>query len=328
MRSRPISVVLLGYVLVGFTYAATTPVFEASDELWHYPIIRHLATGGALPLLDPTDPGPWRQESGQPPLYYFLMAMATGWIDTGDMGVIRWLNPHVDSGVITADGNINLAIHTEAEYFPWTGTVLAVRLIRLLSVLMGAGTVYLTYRLALEIRPQWQPLAVGAAGVVAFTPMFVFISGAVNNDNLAVLLASWTVYIVARMGIRGDTGSRYRFALNWEWNRVRGHVSLTHGFLGVLLGLGSLTKLSVLTLLPIAAAVIAYNEFARWWDNPNRTRPQVSALHSLVLALQLVVTFGITALIAGWWYIRNVRLYGTPTGLQTFVRVLGRRAHP
>lgn len=328
MKGRLIAGVILAYLVVGISYAVTTPVFEASDELWHYPVIQHLANGGELPILDPEDPGPWRQEAGQPPLYYVIMAVATGWIDTSDMTTVRWLNPHVDAGVVTPDGNINLAIHTQAERFPWGGTVLAVRIIRILSVLMGAGTVYLTYRIALEMRPRWRYIAAGAAGVVAFTPMFAFISGAVNNDNLAMLLASCTVFVVARMGVHGDTGKKYRFALNWEWNRVRGHVSITHVLLGALIGLGALTKLSCLTLLPIAAAIVAYNESARWWFDPNRTRIHVLAMHVLVLVLQLGVIFGIAALISGWWYVRNLQLYGTLLGTDAFIAVLGRRAHP
>ncbi|MCA9938899.1 MAG: hypothetical protein KC418_09665, partial [Anaerolineales bacterium] len=63
-----------------------------------------------LPVQDPQNVGPWKQEASQPPLYYYLGAALTFWIDTGDMPQVRWLNPHVDNGVITADGNINLAV--------------------------------------------------------------------------------------------------------------------------------------------------------------------------------------------------------------------------
>ena len=78
MKGRLIAGVILAYLVVGISYAVTTPVLEASDELWHYPVIQHLANGGELPILDPEDPGPWRQEAGQPPLYYVIMAVATG----------------------------------------------------------------------------------------------------------------------------------------------------------------------------------------------------------------------------------------------------------
>ena len=324
----PIVLVLVLFVIVGSTFAVTTPIFEASDELWHYPVIWRLAQGQGLPVLDAHDPGPWRQEAGQPPLYYFIMALATRWIDTTDMHAVRRLNPHVDSGVVTADGNTNLAIHTDTENFPWRGTVLAVRLVRLLSVLLGTGTVYLTYRLALEIRPDWPELAVGAAGVLAFTPMFGFIAGSVNNDNLAILIASATVLLITRMGATGDTGKKLRFVFKSQWEQVRGHISIMHLMLGVLLGLGALTKLSLLVLFPVAAAIIAYNQAARWWHNPHHTHARVLWLHMRVLLMQYGVTFSSAALISGWWFRRNLQLYGTPTGINAFMDVLGRRAHP
>ncbi len=324
----PIALVLSLFIIVGGTFAATTPLFEASDELWHYPMIWQLTREQELPILDAHDPGPWRQEAGQPPLYYYIMAFATGWIDTTDMHTVRRLNPHVDTGVVTADGNTNLAIHSPVENFPWRGTTLAVRMIRLLSVLLGAGTVYFTYRLALEIRPAWPVLAAGTAGVLAFTPMFAFISGSVNNDNLAILLASASVLLITRMSLHGDTGREFRIAFNWQWERVYGHISIAHPILGILLGLGALTKLSLLALFPVAAAITAYNQASRWWRNPHRTRARVFWLHALVLLLHYAVIFGLAVLISGWWYLRNLRLYGSPTGINAFVDVLGRRAHP
>ena len=36
---------LAAFTLLGFLYATTTPLFEASDELWHYPMVKRLADG-------------------------------------------------------------------------------------------------------------------------------------------------------------------------------------------------------------------------------------------------------------------------------------------
>ena len=127
--------------------------------MWHYPLVQWLSKGNPLPVQDAKNVGPWKQEASQPPLYYWLMGAATSWIDTSDMAQVRQENPHVDNGVITPDGNRNLVVHNpQREAFPWSGTVLAVHLARLLSVLMGAATVWLTYRIALELFPrsaQW-----------------------------------------------------------------------------------------------------------------------------------------------------------------------------
>ena len=161
--STPIRFLLLAFTLLGALYAFVTPLFEISDELWHYPMVKTIADGNGLPIQDPSNPGLWRQEGSQPPLYYVLMALATFWIDTSDMEQVRWINPHADNGIITQDRNNNIIIHTEREQSTWQGTVLAVRLIRLLSVLLGAGTVYFTYCLALELMPRPMPQQHGLA---------------------------------------------------------------------------------------------------------------------------------------------------------------------
>ncbi len=47
--------ILAAYVVLATIYSVVTPIFEASDELWHYPMVQYLATHGlALP---PQTPG-------------------------------------------------------------------------------------------------------------------------------------------------------------------------------------------------------------------------------------------------------------------------------
>jgi hypothetical protein len=323
-----IALLLVAFILLGWIYASTVPLFEASDELWHYPMVKRLADGQGLPVQDPANVGPWRQEGSQPPLYYAVAALATFWIDTSDVDEVRWLNPHVDNGVITPDGNINLAIHTTAERFPWRGTALAVRLIRFLSVLMGAGTVYFTYRLALEVLPGRPDLALASAAAAGFIPMFVFISGAVNNDNLAALLSAAALWLLARLA-----------------RAV--HPIAPQTLLGIVLGLAALTKESTLGLFPLTAAVLAYNAWVKSGRSKLQTsnfKPQISNLKSQISILQLpttnyqslitlfilecLIVFVPAALIAGWWYWRNYALYGDWLGLNVFIQILGQRAAP
>ncbi len=323
-----LALVLILFVTVGAVFAMTTPLFEASDELWHYPVVWNIAQGNGLPTLNPNDPGPWRQEAGQPPLYYYIMALATSWIDTSDMHYVRWLNPHVDTGVVTMDGNINMAIHPlKTNSWPYTGTELAMRLIRILSVIISAGTVYLTYRLALVIKPGHSILAIGAASILAFTPMFVFISGSINNDNLAMLIASATILVASNGCNIEKHNSKFRFLLGRNYYPIQGHISVYHVLLGVLLGLGALTKLSLLTLFPIVGLSISYNNILYWWKDPNRKHFRACVSYALLLTSQLVVIFGSAISISGWWFIRNLRLYGSLTGINMFVEVLGKRSH-
>ncbi|MCK4316528.1 MAG: hypothetical protein KAX24_12230, partial [Anaerolineae bacterium] len=100
-----LAAILALFVLLGMTYSVIVPPFEVSDEKWHYPMVKHIADHWGLPVQEPGVETPWRQEGSQAPLYYFLSALATCWIDTSDMETVRHLNPHVDPGA-TPDGNV------------------------------------------------------------------------------------------------------------------------------------------------------------------------------------------------------------------------------
>ena len=155
-RSRPapflrqhavVGLILALFLILGTVYSIVVPIFEASDELNHYPYIQYLAQDHGLPIQRPGVETLWGQEGSQPPLYYLLGAALTRRIDTTDLPAIMYLNPHGERGVPLAPDNKNMIVHTDRERFPWQGTALAVHLVRLLSVLLGAGTVLCTYLL-------------------------------------------------------------------------------------------------------------------------------------------------------------------------------------
>ena len=301
-----LAAILVAFIALGSVYSVVAPLFEASDEKWHYPMVKYIADHWSLPVQEPGVETPWRQEGSQPPLYYFLGALATCWIDTSDMDQVRHLNPHVDPGA-TPDGNVNLVVHNPAlERFPWRGTVLAVHLVRLLSVLMGVAAVYLTYLIVREVLPEQPTLALGSAAIHAFTPMVIFISGAVNNDNLVVLLSSLALLMLLRLlpdpsGFPKPEGS---------W-RVPGGRYLA---LGLVLGLAALTKSSSLALTVLTALVVVVRAVRR--------RSWAEFLVGGVATLLPLL------LVAGWWYLRNLRLYGDLTGFNAFFEVLGTRDVP
>jgi len=305
-----IALIVAVFVALGLVYSVSTPIFEASDELWHYPVIHHLARGGGLPVQDIASAQLWRQEGSQPPLYYALGALLTAWIDTSDLPQVRRLNPHADIGVLTADGNVNMVVHTDKERFPYRGTTLAVHIVRWLSVLMGAVTVLLTYHIARAVfisgggRSRSLPgdvlpsppgeAAVLAAALVAFNPMFLFISGSVNNDNLVVMLSTLSLWLILRL----DEGP-LRFS-RFVW-------------LGLVIGLAVLSKVNAMALIPLAGLALGWVAWRR-------------------RSVRLFVWGGVgvvgpVLLVAGWWLVRNAQLYGDPLGLNMLVAITGSR-HP
>ncbi|MEW5717222.1 MAG: glycosyltransferase family 39 protein [Chloroflexota bacterium] len=358
---RALALILAAFLALATIYSIVTPIFEAGDELWHYPFVQHLATGHGLPVQDPNVKTLWEQEGGQPPLYYALSALATFWIDTRDLPDRLWRNPHARIGIPLDYGNKNMIVHTSAENFPWQNTTLAVHLIRFLSILLSTITVTLTYFFALEISnriviasgakqspsreseiassPPSTPLrsaqdaprndahdktfAAITAALVAFNPMFLFISASVNNDNLATMLATLALLLLAQLITRGATTRRF--------------VAL-----GIVLGLGALTKVSLLGLLIVAACVFAYllwksrggarergsageGERGRGGENHPLTH---SPTHPFGIVKGSLTCAALVVLIAFWWYARNWMLYGDFSAFDVWVRIAGGRPTP
>jgi hypothetical protein len=294
-----IGIILAAFVLLAAIYSVATPIFEASDEVSHYAVVQHIANTGALPVQQPGVKAPWDQEGSQPPLYYLFVSPLAGLIDTRDAADRMYRNPHAAPGDPSLDANRNLIIHSPAEDFPWRDTTLAVHLIRLLSILMGAGTIGLSYLIARRIFPDRSSIPIGTALLVAFNPMFIFITASVNNDNLTILLTSLALYLSVLCWYELP-GRVHRSG--W-WRRL---------LLGVVLGAAALSKISGLTLLPIVALILTVRHLReRDWGG--------WIFSGIFIALPAL-------LIAGWWYARNVQLYDEPLGLNTMVAIAGPRS--
>ena len=271
-------------------------MFEAPDEQWHFAFVQHVATGRGLPVQSEQPTHLARQEGSQPPLYYLLAAAATFWIDTSDFPGIVWENPHYGynlPGVV--NDNKNLFIHTALENFPWRGAVLAIHLARFVSLGMGALAVLLSYRLALEIFDE-KILAAMAGAFVAFVPQFIFISSAVSNDSTIAACAAFSLWLMARQLTDDRRPTTETLAL------------------GIACGLAAIAKVSGLGLFVLALLVMLW----RTWQ----------ANFSRMAILNFVFFTFSFLLVAGWWYIRNVILYGELTGTAMMSRIFHVRTNP
>ena len=287
-----IAFIISAFIGLGTIYSVVTPIFEAPDEIQHYFYVKYLANERALPVLTIPEEETFQQEGSQPPLYYLLGALATFWIDTDDALPLLSPNPYANVGIPLALGNKNVIIHTDREAFPFRGAILAIHLVRFLSVLLGAVTVLSTYLLAREIFPQDKALALGAASINAFIPQFLFISGVVNNDGAVTAASSIVLLLVVRL---------MKAEPNWK-----GYLRL-----GLALGLAALTKLGGLGLVAVALAGLSIVAM-------KRRSPRVLIEGGAIVLLSAL-------LIAGWWYLRNWSLYGDPTALNIHLAIMGTR---
>jgi len=287
----PLFAVLAVFLILATVYNVAVPVLEKPDEKWHYPYVQNIADGKGLPVYGK---GAWNQEGGQGPLYYALAAAATFWVDDDDFGILARWNPfYTPLEDRPRNDNPNRFVHTDREAWPYRGATLAIHLARQVSVLMGLVAVLGTYLIVWEIFPGRRALATGAAAVVAFNPMFLFVASAASNDVTVAATASLATWAALRLALRN--GSVLRQA----------------ALVGLLLGLALLSKTSAVALAPVVGGALAY----RAW----RER----AWRSLLVG-GLVVT-AVALAVTGWWYVRSWRLYGDPLGMAVWLEHFGVR---
>lgn len=314
-----VALIVIASFLLFSLYSILTPLYEASDELWHYPMVQHLATGGGLPIQHEgqTDAdAPWRQEGSQPPLYYWIAAAFSAPFDSSNWRELRRINPHSDMGVPARDGNANAILHTPAERFPWARAALATRMARLVSILMSTATVFCSYLVARElfadnasrITRNASLLRLAVPVLVACVPMFAFISGAINNDNAAVMFSTIGTWWALRV-MRSSKGSGN--GLSWQSAVIAGAIA----------GFGALSKSSALGLVALFGLAAALNQAS----NIRRLPFKHIALEVLRFSIVMVA---VTLIISGWWFARNQQLYGDLLGWNGFLDVVGRRDTP
>ena len=288
---KKFGVVLSIFVLLGLAYSVVTPIFETPDEFQHFAVIQYLARTGKLPIVGQPDSELSGQEGYQAPLYYMLGAALTFWIDTSDIRQQFIPQPKANFGDPALPGKKNAFIHGASQAFPYHGTTLAVHVTRMLSVLLGAGTVALTYIMARFVfsgdtqdakdnRLDW--LALLCAGFLAFIPQFVFIHAATSNDTAITLTCTLTLTILLWLARDGVTLRRA-------------------ALLGGAIGLMILSK-----MVGSALAVVAI-------------------LLLLLISRRLDVlgmTLAVAAAVSGWWYVYNQAIYGDPLALGAMLRFI------
>ena len=272
---------LAAYLLLASLFSLVNPPFEAPDEIWHFAFVQHLVTQRTLPRAEPNTRALWRQQGTQAPAYYAGAALLTALIDQSDFPeLFARANPHRAIGQPDTAINRNYLIHhRQAERFPWKQSVLALHAARLFSVLLGAVTVYAVYR-TLDLLLSPQNALLGAA-FTAFLPQFAFISASVSNDNAVTAAAALVMWQLTAILVEGGPPPKSRLLK-----------------LGAALGLALLSKLSGLGLAGVSATAILWLA----WRNRNLRPIFDAALWTAIPAI----------LLAGWWYLRNWRLYGDP----------------
>ena len=256
-----LALIILTYLVVGTLFAVYTPAWQAPDEPAHYNYVRYLAEQGRFPVL----------QQGDYPHDYLEEIKRLHFPSELSIDPIRYEFHQPPLYYLLA-----------TPVFRLFGGLLVP--LRLLSVALGGGLVYVAYRLALAVCPAQPALALGTAAFVAFVPMHVSMTAAVNNDTLAELLLALALWGLVRY-LREEEK-------NGEGRMERRELASV----GVLLGLGLLTKIYALIAVVVGVAAVTL----RRWRDPRRIAGELAWLLIPVLVLVLP------------WLARNVAVYGWP----------------
>ncbi|TAK23360.1 MAG: phospholipid carrier-dependent glycosyltransferase [Chloroflexota bacterium] len=273
--------VAAGFVFVWALYVAAIPPFEGQDEIWHVIYAQTLAHR-ELPV----------QQLERPSGEMFVMKegtqpplyyalVAPAFVGT-DVETLRQSAVHNPHGSVGGPGVVD---NRNLFAHPPSGAPIDRRMwiARGVSALFGLGTVLMTY---LSARRVSLPAALPAAALVAFMPGFLFVSALVTNDVAVAFFGGLGLYTALRAAEGGLTA----------------RAQLGSGFV---VGLAALTKVSGLLTAPLLLAALALRR-----ESSRRTWGDASAR----------IVFP-AILVTGWWYARNLSLYGDLTGLR---RHLGR----
>ena len=291
--------ILALYLVLASIYTFSIPLGEAPDEAPHFSVMVYIVRHKGLPV------GPEEHEGFQPPLYYLLGAALSAPFDLSRFAIIG--NPDYDLDDPQAPKN--LLLHSSDEFFPYAGWAWAWRLVRFFSIMLGGITLWAIYRLGLLLFPCKPRIALAAAAIVAFTPEFLFISSVANNDNLAATFAALTLLYGSSMALNRPEGSNLRAD------------SRRFFLLGILWGLGVLSKASLLALGVFIAGICLLKA---WGEAKRKGLARLGLRFAGCFALAML---GMLA-VSGWWFVRNIALYGDPLGWELVLRANALRIEP
>ena len=236
--------IVLVFVLLSLTYSFVTRLKYGPDEPDHFVYIRSIATSLAFPTikhsLAPLEEGSTSTIEGhQPPLYYAIQA--------------------IPFALLKAIGAPDDTI--------W-------RVLRLLSILIGAAWIYSVYLLCKDFFNE-EKYALAATAFIALLPTSAYTAGVINNEVLISLFFTCALIPILRYFRSGNMSFKSSVVL------------------GLIIGLAILSKAQGLILLIVfLAACLAVCRRANY------------ANYKQVLS-SAVIVLGVAFMISGWWFIRS-----------------------
>jgi len=294
-------------------YSTALPVWEGFDEWSHFAVIQRMALRGEFlpwrysPISRDIEaslklgPLPWALRDSPPPAmthdaYWHLPvderrrreaqfhSLPRSWARedaVGGLVAYEALQPPlyywIAAPLSLATSNLDLG--TQVLWLRW------------LSVMIASIVVPFSFLVGRSVFRS-DSIALGCTAVIATMPEFMIDVARVGNECLAVVLFTVLTWLIVE-SVVADLHYLRAFSI------------------GVVLGLGLLTKAYFLTAVPAIVLLLAYN----FWRSRGNPFPAVSATF---------IVGSSSMAIAAWWYIRNVVTTATFSGLGAATSLPGR----
>lgn len=309
LRRRPIVLLIAATLVKGFVWSVVVPPWHAPDEMQHTFYAQLIGRSHSLDI----EPDNFTTREA-----HFLYGLAQIRsvrfqpvpLDLSDRAEIdialgEMNDPSVKWGYVWDDGSNYeitrrfLAMHPPLYYglvalvqLPLEGYSLLMRLAagRWLTVCLGAAVVWLAHKVGQCVWPNKPGLALLLASIVSYQPMLTFVTSILGNQALEVALYSALLGLSLLIVVQGMD----------RWRGIG---------LGVIVGLGLLTKVSFVASVPLLV-------FLFGWDCHRRRKRPTRLLDWL-----WVISVG--SVVAGWWYWDSVI-----DGSGTITGAFGQSGHP
>lgn len=277
-----LAVLVAAYAAMAIWYSVAIPPFEATDEISHFRFAEFLKTHGRLPRQSHDPVLLENVVAHNPPLAYLAVALVTWPIDASDLDRRFPANPDFVWGDLNAGGPFVQQHDPAGEQLPWSGSLLALHLGRLVSVLAGIAAVIGSYRIGRRLLAS-EHAGLLVAALTAFLPSFLFTSATIHND---AFVTAFAILAIDSLFALSDGGTPRRYLI-----------------CGLLIAGAALSKVVGFLLLPLLAIPL-FLELRR--HGPRR---------ALTLGVSAILPFAIVTLP---WIAWNLVQYSEPFGYTLF----------
>lgn len=285
---RLLGVLVTLFVFFVAMYATAVPVLEGFDAQAYYRAATFYRDEKRMPALSSETVDYSYELIAQPPFYFVLAGLLAA----------GW---PVDSSLALVEQSANRYFgkglsYRQSVFLPDASfdALAPAWIARFVSMLGGLLTLLCTWWLARTLFPQQAWLAVAAVAVAIFNPQFLYTSVSITNDGWSAGTAALALALAARALFVAHSPR------GWLW-------------VGLAVGLAGLTKYSALLVgFPVGLLWLLYWRRVGWRS-------------AMFAALWAGVGF---LAIAGWWFARNLFLYGEVVPLNQMAEVLPTMRRP